>query len=361
MAIVLCGCSREEPAAPAPADKAPSPSVAVAADAPAAPAPIDAAVEAPGDDDTNTIRITVSKKRPAGSGVARRCALGGDPIVGDCVGGGSGLAFDRGGTLYVVAGGEVRRYKRATGAEECRFDAAGAAVPLPAETQRRQPIDKGPVFMRSGGPAWHLSPGAGGAVLAVDYLGGTFRVDRGKSEPVCADVFGYESVASVGGALYVVRRGLERLTPGVKCTAASAKLDDKARGNAFGVRDKLHVAGRGASGVLRWDGTRSAPIAEGARICSVVAIVPCGDKGDKGAKGAKGACVVDNNCAQVVQVGAHGGVVRKLASDAMFDRRPYTIESAAAHAEDLFLLARHKAGDACEAAVYQLPAALFAD
>ena len=103
---------------------------------------------------------------------------------------------------------------------------------------RAQAIDKGPVYMRSGGPAWHLLSSAD-AIYAYDYLGGMFRIDRGKSEPTCTEVFGYDSAVAIGGKLLVARQGIERLAPGKPCKASSAKIDDKAQGS-------LHVRRRQA-------------------------------------------------------------------------------------------------------------------
>src|SRR5438309_132592 len=87
--------------------------------------------------------------------------------------------------------GPRARYTRAAG-DDCRFDPAGEPIALPAANKRPQRIDKGPVYMRSGGPAWHLVR-AGDAIYAYDFLGGLFRVDRGKPEAACTDVFGYDS------------------------------------------------------------------------------------------------------------------------------------------------------------------------
>ncbi len=79
--------------------------------------------------------------------------------------------------------------------------------------------------------------------------------------------------------------------------------------------------------------------------------MPCGD----------GTCIVDNNCSQVVQLDADGKVLRAIESGKLFDARPYVLDTATAAPDgSVFVLAHHRDHDICEAAVYRLPAALFA-
>jgi hypothetical protein len=68
---------------------------------------------------------------------------------------------------------------------------------------------------------------------------------------------------------------------------------------------------------------------------------------------------------QVIQLGADGKVLRVLDDDKLFATRPWSIaEAATSDAGDVYVLARHrdKTNDKeiCEAAIYELPAAVFA-
>jgi hypothetical protein len=282
--------------------------------------------------------------------LARRCVLGGDPLPADCVAGGEGVVFGKDGLLYVVAGKQVNRYQRAPG-DDCHFEPSGEPIQLPPDNPRPQSID-GPVYMRSGGAAWHLVR-AGDAVYAHDYLGGLFRIDRGKPEPSCDDVFGFSTVAPLGKKLVIARKGIEELRLGTKCTAASAKVDDKAHGDLFAVQGKLYLAS--GSDLWRFDGTTRVPLAADERVCYVTGLTACGD----------GACIVDSNCMQIIQLAADGKVLRKLESDQLFATRPWSIRTAAtSDAGDVYVLAKHRDKthdkEICEAAIYEVPAAAFA-
>jgi hypothetical protein len=299
----------------------------------------------------NKITITVEKPRAPGSGLAQRCAIAGDPIASECRGNGGLAIRDR--LVYVTGGAQIHRYKLADG-DGCRLEPAGAAIVLPPEKQRAQTIGKGPLYMRGGGPDWHLAS-VGNALYALDFLGGLYRLDKDALVPACVDEFGYDSVASWKGALVVVRNGIEQLAPGGKCKARATDIDAKARGDLYAIRDRLYIATRGGTTIARYDGTAKAVLGEGARICSVVGLVPCGD----------GICAVDNNCMQVVQLDKDGAVLRTIEDRKLFETRPYSLHTAAAATDgSVYVLARHrdKAGgsDVCEAAVYRMPAALFA-
>ena len=293
--------------------------------------------------------------KPAKTTLARRCVLGGDPLASDCVSGGEGLAFGKDGLFYVVDKQRVIRYQRVADAPagECRFEPSGEPIALPPDNPRPQSLSgKGPVYMRSGGAAWSLVR-AGDAIYAYDYLGGLFRIDRGKPEPSCDEVFGFRNVAPVGKRLLIARQGIEELKLGTTCKAVSAKLDDKASGKLFAAHDKLYLAD--GSELRRYDGTTATKLAEGTRICSIVGFTACGD----------GACLLDQNCMQIVQLGADGGVLRVLDDDKLFATRPWSIaEATTSDAGDVYVLARHrdKTNDKeiCEAAIYELPAAVFA-
>ena len=307
----------------------------------------------PADGASEPNRIVISPAAPRDPGrrtLARRCVLGGDPLASACVGGGEGIAVGADGLVYVVDGRQVRRYQRADG-EGCRLEPSGEPIELPPDNPRPQKLG-GPVYMRSGGAAWHLVR-AGAAVYAHDFLGGLFRIDRGKPEPTCDDVFGFKSVAVLGKRLLVARNGIEELKPGTKCKAVPARIDDKARGDLHAIADHLYLASHGK--VSRYDGGQRVELGEGTRICSVSGLTACGD----------GACILDNNCMQVVQLGADGKVLRVLDDDKLFATRPWSLaEATTAKGGEVYVLARHrdKTNDKeiCEAAIYELPAAVFA-
>ncbi len=286
----------------------------------------------------------------ARTGLARRCVLGGDPLASDCVGGGEGLAFGKDGTLYVVDNRVVRRYTRAAG-DGCHFEPSGDPIEMPPDNPRPQSLS-GTVYMRSGGAAWHLAR-TGDAVYAHDYLGGLVRVDRGKAEPLCSDIFGFKSIALLGKRLLLARNGVEELKLGKRCKAVPAKLDGKPRGELFVVGDTLYAAS--GSELQRYEGAKPVEAASGARLCYVKAVTACGD----------GACVLDGNCMQLVQLAADGTVQRTLDDDKLFATRPWSVATAATDdAGDVFVLARHRdktnGKEICEAAIYELPAAAFA-
>jgi hypothetical protein len=326
--LIVSACSKAAPTNDKAADK---PAVALA----------DAAV-AP---------VTSVPTKPAKTGLAKRCLLGGDPLGADCVGGGTGIAVGKDGLLYVVDGKQVRRYQRTPG-DACNFEPSGEPIALPPDNPRPQPLGKGPVYMRSGGAAWHLVR-AGDALYAHDFLAGLFRIDHGKPELACVDVFGYNSVAALGKKLLIARGDVLELKLGKQCKAIATKLADKVRGSLYSAHDKLYLAS--GSELTRFDGTTQTKLGEGTRICYATALTACGD----------GACVLDSNCMQIIQLAADGKVLRVLDDDKLFATRPWSIaEAATSDAGDVYVLARHrdKTNDKeiCEAAVYELPAALFA-
>jgi hypothetical protein len=303
----------------------------------------------------NRLKITISDKKPRGSALAKRCTLDGDPLVGECIGGGTGIALDARGMLYVVDGKQVRRYTRSDADAGCHYVLAGEPIALPADNPRPQELGKGPVYMRSGGAAWHLTASASGdAIYAHDFLGGMVRIDRGKAEPACLDVFGYDSVAANGKDLLISRHGIEKLALGKHCTAKSAHIDDKARGQIVVANGKVHVATFHA--LTRYDGTTPTPLGDGSKICAVSSVARCGDDS---------VCVMDTNCMHVIQFGADGKLTRDLESDVLFDDRPWSLNDATTRADGAVLVyARHRdtsgGKEVCEGAVYELPAALFA-
>lgn len=294
-------------------------------------APVDAASSA------GKITITVVPPKAPGSGLAKRCAIGGAPLATDCTGGSNGVAVDKAGTLYVTNAGSLHRY---TVEPDCKLAPKGAPLALPENNPRPQALGKGPIYMRSGGVAWDLVQ-TPDAIYAHDFLVGLFRVDRDKAEPACTAEFGFRGYVKVGKRLLALRKGVEEVTLGKAgaCKVKSAGIDDKTR-TLFGARGKVFTT---------FDEL-------GVRLCHASAMVACGDDG---------ACILDHNCPGITQLGADGKVVRQIDGNALFDNRPYTVDALATAADGtVYLSARHRdrvAGrDVCEAAVYMIPPAAFA-
>ena len=322
--LVVLGFSACAEDKPAPIKQAPPP----VADA----APVVATTDAgasPG-----KITISVTPPKAPGSGLAKRCAVGGPPLATACIGGSKGIAIDAAGTIYVTNEQQLHRYTD----DDCKLTPAGDPIDLPADNPRPQVVGKGPVYMRSGGVAWGLAR-AGDAIYVHDFLVGLFRVDRGKVEPVCTQEFGFHKFARVGKRLLAQRKGIEEITIGKagKCKAKSAGVDDKAR-MLFAVRDRAYT---------KLDDL-------GVRLCHASAMAACGD----------GACILDHNCPQVIQLDAAGAVLRTIDGDKLFDTRPWSVDGLATAADGtVYIYARHrdKVGDkeVCEAAVYRMHAATF--
>ncbi|MBZ0233891.1 MAG: hypothetical protein K8M05_16305, partial [Deltaproteobacteria bacterium] len=288
---------------------------------------------------------------------AMRCALGGDPLVVPCVGSGT-LAVTPRGALYVTGdGGTVRRYRRAAG-EGCTLEldegfGAGGTLTAPDKPPKPQTLGKGPVYMRSGGPDWQLAAD-GNTVYLYDLLLGLYRIDRGSAQPVCPDLQGLKGLAIDGGSAVTSIDGGTRLALGKKCKAEKLALDPRPRFGIHAVGDT--VWGQIASGKLvRYgkDGEAVATLggddafAPGG-LCSTVAVSSCGDD----------VCVLDGNCQKVSRFTADGAHVLERKIDQLLGDRPYGF-SALAPADDggLWLLARHKDGETCEAALYLVPGA----
>jgi hypothetical protein len=296
-----------------------------------------------------------TKPAPATSqALAKRCIIGGDPLAGPCNSYDEGIAIGKDGQLYVAVGKQVYRYKRGEGTD-CQLEPNGEPIQMPADNPRPQPLDKGPVYMRSGGSEWHLVR-SGDAVYAHDFLGGLFRIDRGKPEPVC-DVFGYSSLAAFGKKLVIARQGFEELEPGKRCKPAKLGIDDKARGTVFAVRDKLYLAN--GKKLTRYDGKTPVLLLEDEdkdkRVCFVTALAACGD----------GLCVLDQNCVKILQLDADGNVLRAIDDDQLFATRPFGMnELVTADSGAVYLRAKHRDStngkEICEAAIYELPPAVFA-
>jgi hypothetical protein len=334
--VAIAACSSKQ----APRDAAPPPP----------PPPADAAAATDAEATSGKITFSVKPAHPKGTALGKRCAIDGEPLVGECSGGSEGLAIDAKNTLWVTSGASIRRYTRG---EACHYVPDGVPFDLPPVDKRMQPLDKGPVYMRSGGPAWHLLR-AGDAIYAYDYLGGMFRVDRGKPEPVCLDVFGYDSAAFLDGKIYIARQGIEELVPGKKCVAKSAKIDDKAHGKLAAIRGKLYLASRD-NALMRAEPKKLVDAAPTAKPCSIWATTACGDSD---------ACMIDGNCKRVIQVG-DGDFERVLEQDSLFEPVPWSIVAAATWSDGAVVtLARVREGHGpeatCEGAIYELPPALFA-
>jgi hypothetical protein len=301
-----------------------------------------AVVTTPTDAESSAGKITISVVQPKapGSGLAKRCAIGGAPLASDCVGGSNGVAFDKAGTLYVTNAGTLHRYSidRAL-SPDCKLAPKGEPLALPANNPRPQTLGKGPIYMRSGGVAWDLVQ-TPDAVYAHDFLVGLFRVDRDKAEPACTQEFGFRRYVKVGKRLLALRKGVEEVTLGKAgaCKAKSAGIDDKTR--------ELFAAGGKA--YTTFDDL-------GVRLCHASAMTACGD----------GACILDHNCPGLIQLGNDGKVVRQIDANKLFDKTPYSVDGIATAADGaVYIHARHRDRvqglDVCEAAVYMIPPAVFA-
>jgi hypothetical protein len=264
--------------------------------------------------------------------------------------GGGGFALDADNRLYVLTGHQVRRLKRAE-AKGCAYEEDGPPIELPAEIHRSQRID-GPLVFRSGGVEWRLVSG-GQAVYAHDFMGGVYRIDSGRAEPVCTDVFGFQSLAVLSGRLLTpTGKGIQQLELGAHCRAHPTTYVGNVFGGVFAVRDRLYHDANGS--LERLDGRTHTPIAKGAMLGKVVGLAPCGN----------GLCIADW-FEKLVVVAQDGRIERKLESFELFATRIDAMLGVAAERDgSLLVLARHRdsAGDrdVCESAVYELPAKAFA-
>ncbi|HEY5921325.1 MAG TPA: hypothetical protein VIV11_06630 [Kofleriaceae bacterium] len=336
--LIVSACSKTAPSEnKPPADDKPAEPKATAVDAGPG------AIRAPGP-------TTVVPTKPARPSLANRCVLGGDPLAGSCSAYNEGIAVGRDGLLYVVAGKQVRRYQRLEGAD-CRLEPSGEPIEMPADNPRPQEVGKGPIYMRSGGSEWRMLR-AGDAIYAHDFLGGLFRIDRGKPEPVC-DVFGYSMLAAFGKKLVIARQGFEELKLGKKCKEHKLGIDDKARGDVYAIRDHLYLAN--GKRLTRYDGKTPVELLEDKQVCYVSSLAACGD----------GLCVLDQNCVQIIQLGPDGKLLRKIDDDQLFATRPYGMNHiVAADNGNVYIRAKHRDStnnkEICETAIYELPAAVFA-
>lgn len=341
-AVVFSACKDDpKPATPA-APSSPAP-VADAAAPPADAPPVDAAA-----DTDPAITLTIVEPPEPGTAIAKRCTLAGPPLVAQCTGGTAGIVVDKNDVVYVASGPAVHRFRRGA-AEPCALEPAGAPITLPPEAKRSQRID-GPVYMRSGGVEWGLAR-VGDAVYAHDFTTGVFRVDRGKPEPACTEVFGYRTLAALGRRMLVARRGIEELRLGKPCRARDAGIDAKQNGALYAVGSTLYAAWGGE--LERYEDGKAKRIAEGIRLCSVSAVTACGD----------GTCILDNNCSQLVQLAPDGSVAKTI-DDKLFEARPYSLRGlATARDGTVYIFARHRdevgGRELCEVAVYAVPPSTF--
>lgn len=358
--LAAAGCAKEKESERQTTAASPTERAVAAAPPAAAPTPPPSAavavVPAAGDHGAGKITLSVTEPSTAPA-AAMRCALGGDPLVVPCVGSGT-LAVTPRGALYLTGdGGTVRRYRRAAG-EGCTLEldasfGAGGTLTAPDKAPKPQTLGKGPVYMRSGGPDWQLAAD-GDTVYLYDLLLGLYRVDRGSAQPVCPDLQGLKGLAIDGGTAISSIDGGTRLALGKKCKASPVTLDPKPRFGVHAVGDAAW--GQIASGKLvRYgkDGAAAATIggddafAPGG-LCSTSAVSACGDD----------VCVLDGNCQKLSRFAADGTHVLERKADQLLGDRPYGF-SALAPADDggLWLLARHKDGETCEAALYLVPGA----
>jgi hypothetical protein len=248
------------------------------------------------------------------------------------------------GTLHVVVGGEVRRYRRIDG-DGCELELEGT-TPLPAIEPKGQVVGDGPLYMQSGGPQWKVTA-TGGRVFLHDYLRGIHEIVRGAVKPVCPALQGVGAIAVAGKQAYLARNDGEKVTLRGRCRTSSAGFEPSPRFGLHAVGDRL-VADTGDHAVL-YGTDRKAAAELGAGdsfapggLCSVSGVVPCGDD----------LCIADGNCKKINRYTRDGGFVAELDSSALFERIPVGLYHATAAPDGIYLLVGHMDGDVCEDAVY---------
>jgi hypothetical protein len=319
--LALAACSNQPPSAPGPADASPR------ALPPAAPAKVQDAAPSP-------------------KAVALRCRLHGEPLARACDAAWGSIAVDAKGRLHVAVGDEVRRYRRLE-QDGCEMELEGA-VAVPVIEPKGQVVGEGPLYMQSGGPQWKVT-GTGGRVFLHDYLRGIHEIVGGAVKPVCPALQGVGAIAMLGKAAFVARNGGEQLTFGKTCKTKPAGFDPKPGFGLYAVGDAL-VADTGDAVLYGADRKAVATLGAGdafapGGICSVSAIVPCGDD----------VCVADGNCKKLNRYARDGRFLAELDSSALFERLPVGMYHAAAGPDGIYLLVGYMDGNVCEDAVYLAP------
>ena len=309
---------------------------------PAAPPPADARVAQRPAPDARAVPDAAPDAAPAARAAAVRCRMHGEPLGRDCAGAWGTIAVGADGRVHVVAGSEVRRYRRREGAG-CELELEGA-VAVPAVEPKPQVLGDGPVYMQSGGPSWKVT-GTGGRVFLHELLRGVHEIVGEKVKPVCPELQGVGGIAVLGKRVFLARNQGEEL--GKRCRTSPAGFDPRPSFGLYAVGDAL-VGDVGGEAVL-YDGDRARAAELGAGdsfapggLCSVSAVVGCG--GD--------VCVADGNCKKLVRYGADGRFTGELEGRALFERPPMGLLHAAAAPGGVYLLVLNRDGEICEEAVH---------
>jgi len=291
--------------------------------------------------------------------VSARCTLDGDPLTLPC-GSGGALAATPDGTVYVSSEAGVRRY-RPSGGDGCALalDAAfgvGGTLKPPEKAAKPQVLGKGTVMLRSGGPDWQVIAD-GDAVYLLDFLLGLYRIDRGKAAPVCPDLQGASALAIRGDTAVAAIDHGQRLALRKRCKATALELAPRPAFGVFAVGDG--VWGKTGGGKLtRYDRAGKAVATIGGEdafapggLCSTAAVGACGDD----------VCVLDTNCQKLARFAADGTFRVEREARQLFGTVPYGLSGLAPAADGgLWVLAKLKDGETCEAAIYRVPGAAIA-
>lgn len=279
-----------------------------------------------------------------------RCTLDGEALATTCLPGASnGIALDKTGRLFVVAGLHVRRYKRVDSDTGCHYAPDGAPIDLPEYTQ--------PKTENASTATWQLvTSAARDAVYAWDFMGGLVRVDGvgPAPEPAC-NVNTFFGIAGKGSDLLVTKDAkVQRLVLGKKCKAVPAPFEGEAKYRLEVVDDVLYNI-NGNTDIVRFDGKKGTPFAETKDLCFINGLVSCGDRG---------ICAIDSNCPRLYQFAADGKLTRKFEVEQLFADRPYSIDDATRRDDGTLLITARwrteKDKDSCENSVYAVAPTVFA-
>jgi hypothetical protein len=347
--VSSAGCGKSDDGTAKPAPTSPKAPIAPAVEPAPAPPPIAPVAET--DTSKNRITISVDKANAPQRGTASRCAIDGAPITSNKSISLS-IAATANNTLYIAEGEHLRRYQKTDDADcKLKLDTTfgdNGILAAPKAAAKPQQL-KGTVYLRSGDPEWKVAIDQQARVYLYDFLLGVYRVDKGKTVPVCAGMPGIKSLAFAKGGPFVVRDGVESIELKGKC---KTKQLVKSALSLFSVADSVWVqTGSESIASLAGDtlGTtiKSVDAFEPGGFCSVSSVAACGK--DR-------LCVVDNNCKKIAVFESNGTFAAEL-KRGLFAQSPYGLSAGASGEElGLWLGATYKADDVYEASVLLVPA-----